>query len=150
MRRNGVRMAGICVPMKLLHAISAIFDITLFVALAFLSLLLGNEVFLGVQVEALVMVMFYIPWALFGVIAGLIKYRLWSDRLFWMLLVTSVLASVLVTFLRYGGISAAPFDVGVLVLIASVFAIPPWQLIKAVLWGVRALRLRKWRVLSQG
>ena len=89
------------------------------------------------------MVMFYIPWALFSVITGLIKCRLWRDRLFWMLLVISALANALATFSRFGGISASPGDVGVLILIASVFAIPPRQLIMAVLWGARVLRGRR-------
>ncbi len=133
--------------MKLLSAINIIFpDIFLFCVLGFLALGFGQDVFspspgqaagMGATMSAI----FLYPFAVAGVIIGLVKYRLWRNGLFWMLLVISVLA---VFAGSQNGITVRRGDVGSALFVATLFppvlTVPLWQLIMAVSWGARTLK----------
>jgi hypothetical protein len=116
-------------------------DIVLFVVRACLALILVRPVFFprgSDDVER--MIMLY-PFALIGVITALVKYRLWANRLFWMLLIISGFAVFVgsqngVTEVR-GNVGNALFAT---LTLAPVFAVPLWQL---AMLGARILKARE-------
>lgn len=127
--------------MKLLSVIGSII---LFSVLAFLSSILAWNTFSfsssidkgQAYAKGLATIYLY-PFAALGVIIGLIVYRLWKNRLFWMLWL--VIGAVAVFADRPGDVGGVLF---VVLLLAPVFTIPLWQLVMAALWGARTLRGR--------
>lgn len=125
--------------MKLLSAIG---DVVLFGVMALLSFVFVHLVFFpgptGPEYQATgmgvaMMMIFYYPFAIAGVIIGLKKYRLWKNRLFWVLLVISaftVFARTLMNEHVDGALIATT-------LFAPVFTVPLWQLIMALSLGAR-------------
>jgi hypothetical protein len=133
--------------MKLLSAIGSVI---LFCVLAFLSLVLVWIFFFPApeQGEAMgkAMAAVYLsPFAALGVIIGLVVYRLWKSRLFWMLWLVISAVAVLAglmndTTVRLGDVGSV---LSVVFLLAPVFTVPLWQLVMAVSWGASTLRGRR-------
>lgn len=119
--------------------LSAIGSTILFGALALLSFVFAYIVFSPSAVGPWAMLYLY-PTAVVGVIIGVVAYRLWRDRLFWMLLIISALAFFAGTRPQWRDLGDVRSALITTLLFAPVFAVPLWQFSIVAAWGARTLK----------
>ena len=125
-------------------------DIILFVVLGFLAFMFVGIVLFPSPypphsqaggMGEIMTIFFSSPIAAVAVIIGLIKYRLWRNWLFWILLICSAFAvftrALIPNSFSEGGVRNARIEAA---LLAPLVAVPLWQLIMALFLNAKKLK----------